>query len=110
MFKTKLKVDGTIDRYKAILVATGFPQLEGIDFEETFSPVVNATTIKVVLSIVVSSKWEVRQPYVKYAFLHRFLQEEVYMSQPPGFIDSQYPQHECIVKKSLYGLKQAPRS
>ena len=109
VFKRKLKVDGTIDRYKSRLVTMGFSQLEGLDFEEVFSYVVKATTIKVVLSIVVSSKWEVRQPYVKYAFLHRFLQEEVYMSQPPGFIDSQYPQHECIVKKSLYGLKQVTR-
>ena len=63
----------------------GFSQLEGI--EETFSPVVKATTIRVVLSIVFSSKWEARQLDVKNVFLYDFLLEEVYMSQPPGFID-----------------------
>ena len=65
----------------------GFSQLEGLDFEEIFSYVVKATTIKVVLSIVVSSKWKFRQVEVKNVFLQGFLQEEVYMSQPPSFID-----------------------
>ena len=87
VFKTKLKVDRTIDRYKSRLVGMGFSQLEGLDFEEIFSYVVKATTIKVVLSIVVSSKWEVRQLDVRNIFFHGFLQEEVYMSQPLGFID-----------------------
>ena len=70
-------------------------QLEGIDFEETFSPMVKVTTIEVVLSIVISSRWEVRQLDVKNVFLCGFLQEEVYISQPPGFIDLKFPQH-CV--------------
>ena len=75
MFKTKLKVDGTVDRYKDELVARGFSQLEGIDFEEIFSYVVKSTTIKVVLSIVVNSKWKFRQVDVKNVLLKGFLQE-----------------------------------
>ena len=90
MFKTKLKADGTINRYKARLVTRGFSQLEGIHFEETFSLVIIATPIRVVLSVAISSRWEVRQLDVKNAFLHGFLQKEVYMSQPPGFIDRKY--------------------
>ena len=87
VFKTKLKVDGTIDMYKSKLVAMGFSQLEGLDFEEILCYVVKATTIKVVLSIVVSSKCKFRHVEVKNVFIQGFLQEEVYMSQPPSFID-----------------------
>ena len=68
-------------------MAREFSQLEGLDFEETFSHVVKATTIRVVPSTAVNSKWEVRQLGVKNVFLHGFLQEEVNMSQPPGFSD-----------------------
>ena len=87
LFKTKLKVDGTIDRYKSRLMAMVFSHLKGLYFEEIFSYVVKATTIKVVLSIAVSSKLKFRQVEVKNVFLQGFLQEEVYMSQPPSFID-----------------------
>lgn len=105
MFKTKLKSYGTIDRYKARLVAKGYSQLEGIDFEETFSPVVKATTIRIVLSVAITLHWSVKQLEVKNAFLDGYLQEEVYMSQPPGFVDPQFPDHVCLLKKALYGLK-----
>lgn len=110
VFKTKLKANGTVDRYKARLITRGFSQLEGVDFEETSGLVVKATTIRVVLSVVISSKWEIKQLDVQNVFLHGLLQEEVYMSQPPGFIDSRYPHHVYLLNKALFGLKQAPRA
>jgi histone deacetylase 1/2 len=110
VYHIKRHADGTIDRYKARLVAKDFKQRYGIDYEDTFSPVVKAATIRLVLAVAVSRGWSLRQLDVKNAFLHGVLEKEVYMKQPPGFENSRAPNYICKLDKALYGLKQAPRA
>ncbi|CAL8077757.1 unnamed protein product [Prunus armeniaca] len=110
IFKVKKNADGTISRYKARLVAQGFSQEYGLDYDKTFSPVVRHTTVRLILGLAVQFQWKLRQLDVKNAFLHGELQEEVFMKQPQGFVDPTYPDFVCKLQKSLYGLKQAPRA
>ena len=105
VFKHKYRADGSLARHKARWVVRGFSQQYGIDYDETFSPVVKPATIRVVISIVASRSWPIHHLDVKNAFLHGHLNETAYVQQPSGFVDSAAPDHVCLLQKSLYGLK-----
>ena len=85
----------------------GFSQQEGIDYTETFSPVAKMKFVRLILSLVACFKWKIHQMYVKSAFLHGGLSEEIYMEHPPSFVTNSTRDYQ--LQKSLYGLKQAPR-
>ena len=109
VFKIKRKGDGSIDRFKARLVAQGYTQEYGLDYQEIFSPVARYKSIRVMMAISNSLDLELHQLDVKTAFLNGKLDSEIYMSQPEGYTDESKPDHVCQLKKSLYGLKQAAR-
>ncbi|WKA03443.1 hypothetical protein VitviT2T_021550 [Vitis vinifera] len=102
--------NGIIVRNKARLVAQGFNQEEGIDYEETFAPVARLEAIRMLLAFACFKDFVLYQMDVKSAFLNGFINEEVYVEQPPGFQSFNFPNHVFRLKKTLYGLKQAPRA
>ncbi|KAM6588273.1 hypothetical protein CsatA_010878 [Cannabis sativa] len=110
LFRPKMNKDGTIERLKARLVAKGFQQTEGVDYFDTFSPVVKPSTIRIMFTLAVTNNWDIQQVDINNAFLNGDLKETVYMQQPKGFEDSEHPTHVCKLQKALYGLKQAPRA
>ncbi|CAN0870173.1 Retrovirus-related Pol polyprotein from transposon TNT 1-94 [Linum grandiflorum] len=110
LFTTKYNSDGSVERYKARLVARGFTQSYGVDYEETFAPVAKLKTIRILLSLAVNQDWPLYQMDIKNAFLNGHLTEEVYMEIPEGVQHNHSRNSVCKLEKSLYGLKQSPRA
>ena len=110
VYTVKQNAEGKIERYKARLVARGYSQTYGIDYDETFAPVAKMNTVRILISCAANFGWSLHQLDVKNAFLHGDLQEEVYMEIPPGFSTSETTGKVCRLKKALYGLKQSPRA
>ncbi|WVZ51745.1 hypothetical protein U9M48_002858 [Paspalum notatum var. saurae] len=110
VFKNKQGEDGMVVRNKARLVAQGFCQKEGIDYEETFAPVARLEAIRILIAFAASKGFKLQQMDVKSAFLNGFIEEEVYVRQPPGFESARFPNRVYKLRKALYGLKQAPRA
>ncbi|GJS75013.1 retrovirus-related pol polyprotein from transposon TNT 1-94 [Tanacetum coccineum] len=110
IYKVKTDESGGVLKNKARLVAQGFRQEEGIDFEESFAPVARIEAIRIFVANAAHKNMTIYQMDVKTAFLNGELKEEVYVSQPEGFVDQDNPSHVYKLKKALYGLKQAPRA
>ncbi|GJR50986.1 zinc finger, CCHC-type containing protein [Tanacetum coccineum] len=109
IFKKKMKVDGTIDKFKARLVIQGFRQKEGIDYFDTYAPVARISTIRLLIALAATHNLVIHQMDVKTTFLNGDLEEEIYMKQPEGFVMPGNEHKVCKLIKSLYGLKQAPK-
>ncbi|GJT35103.1 retrovirus-related pol polyprotein from transposon TNT 1-94 [Tanacetum coccineum] len=110
VFRNKLDENGVVSRNKARLVAQGYNQQEGIDYDETYALVPRLESIRILLAFACALDFKLFQMDVKSAFLNGFINEEVYVAQPPGFIDFAKPNHVYRLKKALYGLKQAPKA
>ncbi|GJX59588.1 zinc finger, CCHC-type containing protein [Tanacetum coccineum] len=110
VFKTKRDAEGKIIKYKARLVAKGYVQEQGIDFDEVFAPVARIETVRLILALAAHHGWQVHHLDVKSAFLHGDLKEEVYVTQPEGFVQQGNSGKVYKLTKALYGLRQAPRA
>ena len=109
VFKVKRDVSGELDRFKARLVAQGYSQSQGTDYDEVFAPVARYSAIRSLLALANAKDWEIHQLDVKSAYLNGTIDTDIYMIQPEGFVDSSRPDYVCKLKRSLYGLKQSAR-
>jgi hypothetical protein len=110
VFRNKQDEHGVVTRNKALLVAKGYAQVTGLDFEETFALVSRLESIRILLAYAAHHSFKLFQMDVKSAFPNGPIKEEVYVEQPPSFEDDRYPDHVYRLSKALYGLKQAPRA
>jgi len=110
VYKIKDNADGSMSKYKTRLVAKGYAQTYGIDYEETYSPIAKMTTIRTIITMAIAKRWSLHQMDVKNVFLHGDLHEKVYMEQPPSYVDQTHPNLVYRLKKALYNLKQAPKA
>ncbi|GJT97373.1 retrovirus-related pol polyprotein from transposon TNT 1-94 [Tanacetum coccineum] len=108
VFRNKLDDNGIVSRNKARLVAQRYNQQEGIDYDETYAPIARLEAIRILLAYACALYFKLFQMDVKSAFLNNIINEEVYVAQPPGFIDFEKPDHVYKLNKGLNGLKQAP--
>ena len=110
IFKRKRDIDVKVETFKARLVVKGYTQKEGVDYEETFSPVAMLKSIRILFSIATFLDYEIWKMDVKTDFLNGYLEESIYMMQPKGFMAKGQQKKVCKLLKSIYGLKQASRS
>lgn len=109
VYEIKYTSNSDIDKYKARLVAKGYSQVHGVDYIETFSPVIKHDSIRVIFAIAVVLRMHMRQFDIEIAYLNSELTTRIYMRQPEGYIDPKFPSYVCLLLKSLYGLKQSGR-
>ena len=107
VFKQKTKADGSIDKFKARLCVKGWSQKYGVDFKDTFAPVIKQSSLKLMIAIAVEKRWIIRQVDVETAFLNGVLEIEIYIPQPEGLSDG--TNRVCKLKKAIYGLRQSLR-
>lgn len=110
VYKLKRDAEGNIVKHKARLVAKGYVQKKGVDFDELFAPVTRLETVRLLLALAAKNSWEVHHMDVKMAFLNGEIKEEVYVSQPEGFVKKGQEKLVYKLYKALYGLRQAPRA
>ncbi|GKB01082.1 retrovirus-related pol polyprotein from transposon TNT 1-94 [Tanacetum coccineum] len=110
VWKNKTDAENMVIRNKSHLFAKGYRQEEGIDFEESFAPVARLEVVIIFVAYAAHKNFPIYQMNVKTTFLHGLLKEEVFVRQPNGFFDPDFPNHVYRLKKALYGLKQAPRA
>jgi hypothetical protein len=109
IYKIKHAADEGVEKFKAIFVARGFTQKEGINYEETFSPIAKYTSIQTIIALAFVLGWKLHQMDVKTTFLNGNIEHEVFVEQQDGFLLHNKGTHVCKLRKALYGLKQAPR-